>query len=341
MGRGGTFSEDDIRPRELMESLSAVPDIGHKREVLLSHSAEFVTIPCPACGGRTHRPEFVKNGFEYVGCEDCGLVFNNPRPDQTRLAEYYADNPLYAFWNEKIFLETEAVRKEKIFAPRVDRVVDLCRAHGIRGGTLLEVGAGYGTFAVEARSRRFFDRIIAVEPTGALAGTCVERGLETINLSYEDIDPAPLEVDVVVSFEVIEHLFAPDDFIDFCATALTTGGLLVLSFPNMDGFDTSLLREKSGSVGGEHINMFNDSSISALLARKGFRIVDLSTPGNLDAELVRKAALQGRCDLTAHPWLQRVLVTEWERLGQPFQTFLRENGLSSHMVVAAVKAEQE
>ncbi len=335
------FSEDDIRPAALMRNLSAVPDIGRKRADLLSRSAEFVTIDCPACGGGEHRAEFVKNGFAYVACQGCGLVFNNPRPDQAMLAEYYADNPLYDYWNNEIFLQTEAVRQEKIFAPRVDRVLEFCRAVNIKGGTVLEVGSGYGTFGVELRSRERFDRIIAVEPTEALAATCVERGLETISRSYEDIDARTIEADVVVSFEVIEHLFAPDDFVAFCARVLKPGGLLVLSFPSMDGFDTMLLREKSGSVGGEHINMFHAESITALLQRLGFRILDLSTPGHLDAELVRKAVLQGQLDLDRQPWLQKVLITEWGRLGQPFQAFLRENGLSSHMLVAAVKDDRK
>ena len=36
-------------------------------------------------------------------------------------------------------------------------------------------------------------------------------------------------------------------------------------------------------------------------------------------------------------FLQRVLIDEWERLGRGFQTFLAENGLTSHMWLAARK----
>ena len=105
----------------------------------------------------------------------------------------------------------------------------------------------------------------------------------------------------------------------------------------MDGFDNLVLGERSGSVGGEHINMFNRSSITALLTRRGFRPVHFSTPGFLDAELVRKAHLAGTVDLSGQPFLKRILVDEWEEKGGPFQDFLRGAGLSSHMFVAAVK----
>ena len=152
------FSVDDIRPDRLMQDLQKVPDIAAKRRQLLARQGEFVTVPCPACGERAAAPEFTKGGFPYVRCAGCDLVYNNPRPDQAMLAEYYRDNPLYAFWNEKIFLQTEPARLEKIFRPRVDRVLELCRENGIAGGTLLEVGAGYGTFCVEMKARGFFER---------------------------------------------------------------------------------------------------------------------------------------------------------------------------------------
>ena len=48
---------------------------------------------------------------------------------------------------------------------------------------------------------------------------------------------------------------------------------------------------------------------------------------------MREAALKGEVRLD--PFLNRVLVEEWERLGLPFQMFLAEQGLSSHMWLAA------
>ena len=55
----------------------------------------------------------------------------------------------------------------------------------------------------------------------------------------------------------------------------------------------------------------------------------------LDAELVREAALEGKVDLSADPFLKRVLLDEWDRLGAPFQKFLADNGLSGHLRILA------
>lgn len=338
-GREG-FSLEDIRPDKLMQGLDEVPDIGRKREVLRSRSAEFVNVACPACAGASFQEEFVKGGFRYVSCRGCSLVFNNPRPGPELLAEYYADNPLYEYWNREIFRQTEDARLQKIVMPRVDRVLELCREYQISGGTLVEIGAGFGTFCGEIQSRGHFKQVVAVEPDTTLAETCCQRGLQTVNRPYEQAELQDASAAAVVSFEVIEHLFDPGDFIAFCRRLLAPGGMLVLSFPNYDGFDIAQLGPLSGSVGGEHINLFNRRSITALLERNGFKLVSCETPGYLDAELVRKAVLEGALDLQGQPFLQQVLVDQWETLGRPFQRFLRENGLSSHMLIAAIRQGQ-
>jgi hypothetical protein len=83
------------------------------------------------------------------------------------------------------------------------------------------------------------------------------------------------------------------------------------------------------------VNLFHPASLSALVARHGFEVVEVATPGRLDAEFVRIATLEGRYDLRDQPFLQTVLIDEWDRLGWPFQQFLAEHGLSSHLWLAA------
>jgi hypothetical protein len=135
----------------------------------------------------------------------------------------------------------------------------------------------------------------------------------------------------VTSFEVIEHLFSPREFVERCAAVLRPGGLLMLTCPNVRGFDVEVLGEASATVDAEHLNYFHPRSLGALLERSGFTVVETQTPGRLDAELVRKKALAGEVSLD--PFLRRVLVDEWERVGDAFQDFLVANGLSSNMWV--------
>jgi SAM-dependent methyltransferase len=197
------------------------------------------------------------------------------------------------------------------------------------------VGAGYGTFCEEVVRAGGFARVIALEPEPHLAQTCRDKGLEVIEAPVER---AQIEggVDVVTNFEVIEHLFSPRAFLERCATLLKPGGQLIVTCPNVRGFDVETLGERSATVDAEHLNYLHPRSLGALLERCGFTVEESLTPGRLDAELVRKQALSG--DPALDPFLQRVLIDDWDRLGGPFQDFLADQGLSSNMWIMARRA---
>jgi SAM-dependent methyltransferase len=251
------------------------------------------------------------------------------------MAEYYANSENYAFWSTHIFPATDAVRRDKLHAGRLERVIALCGRHGVPTGTLVEVGAGYGTFGSLAVESGRFHRVVAIEPTPEMAAACRTAGLEVVESRIEDIDDDALAADVLVSLEVVEHLFAPKTFVARCAGLLRPGGLLILSCPNGEGFDIATLEAGSQAIDVEHVNLFNPRSIEGLLERNGFSDISVSTPGRLDAEIVRDAALKGDFDLSDQPFLRRVLIDEWETHGWPFQQFLAEAGMSSHMWVTA------
>jgi 2-polyprenyl-3-methyl-5-hydroxy-6-metoxy-1,4-benzoquinol methylase len=324
-----SLTEEEIRPERLREGQAERFAEDVRR--LLEKQDSFVEVPCPACGGGAAGVAFVKVGFSYRRCGDCWTLFISPRPTPAILKEYYATSENYEYWNRYIFPATEAARREKIFRPRVSRLEEICDHYEVPRGILLEVGAGFGTFCEEVRRRGRFERVLAVEPTPSLADTCRKRGLEVIEKPIEDVRLEGAKVDVIASFEVIEHLFSPKHFLDDCAAVLRPGGLLVLSCPNVDGFEISILGAASDSVDAEHLNYFNPASLSRLAETSGFKILEVTTPGELDAELVQKKVISGAIDISNRPFLRRVLIEDWNRTRAPFQRFLSESGLSSHM----------
>ncbi|MBP2676055.1 MAG: Methyltransferase type 11 [Deltaproteobacteria bacterium] len=328
--------ENEIRPDHLRKGQEERFAADVRR--LLERRGEFVFVPCPACGGREVLHEFTKYELPYVSCRSCRTLYINPRPTPGILEDYYAHSENYAYWNRYIFPASEGARREKIFRPRAVRLLNICRRYGVPRETLVEVGAGFGTFCEEITRLDHFRRLIAVEPTPDLAETCRRKGFEVIQKPVEQVCLGPSAVDAIASFEVIEHLFSPRDFLGACARMLTDGGVLVLSCPNGLGFEVGVLGAASDTVDVEHLNYFNPSSLSELLKSSGFRILEVTTPGELDAELVRKKVLQGECDLSGRPFLRRVLLEEWDRLGEEFQKFLSDNMLSSHMWLVARKS---
>ncbi len=330
---GSKLSEKELCPDELLAGQEAA--FGRDMALLRKRADGFIEVACPGCGSGIFHPAFEKYGFLYRICGNCATIYMSPRPSPAIMADYYAHSENYAYWAKNIFPASEASRREKIHKPWLERVVRLCDCHAIFRGTLLEVGPGFGTFAAVAAQSRAFSRVIAVEPTPEMALACRSRGVTVLEKRIEDITDDLEQVDVIVAFEVIEHLFNPGDFVQQCARLLAAGGLLVLSCPNGLGFDIATLGATSLAVDAEHVNLFNPDALSNLVRSAGFEILEVTTPGRLDAEFVREAALAGNFDLSEQPFLQRVLIDEWDRLGWPFQEFLAVNGLSSHMWLAA------
>lgn len=326
------LTEEQIRPARLMADKQRFVEMD--LAYLLARRDEWEMVNCPACAGGERRPFGEKLGFAYAECLACGTVYTSPRPSQATLQQFYASSQNYAYWNQYVFPTTEATRRERIFRPRARRLAEFVRRFGVDGGTLLEVGAAFGTFCEEVRGEGVFKRIIALEPTPELAQTCRHRGLEVQEVFVEDL-PNTLRADVVVAFEVIEHLYSPRVFLERCRQLLHASGLLVVTCPNVRGFDVSTLGMLSNTFDHEHLNYFHPDSLARLLQQCGYEVLDLQTPGELDGDLVRRHVLSGALCLEGQPLLKTVLLDRWEDLGYPFQQFLREHRLSSHMWAVA------
>lgn len=88
-----------------------------------------------------------------------------------------------------------------------------------------------------------------------------------------------LKFDTIISTEVIEHLYDPEGFIDFCKKILPPGGELILSTP-YHGYWKNLLLAILGKwdahLGpawrGGHIKFWSRDTLSKLLISKGFKL---------------------------------------------------------------------
>lgn len=324
------LSEHELCPDELLPGQEAA----FARDIARLHArGDTVRVACPACDADRPVPAFEKFGFAYQRCPVCRTIYMSPRPSEAALADYYTHSENYAYWAKHIFPASEEARREKIHKPWLERIISYVERFKVPRGALLEVGPGFGTFAALAAASGAFDRVVAVEPTPEMAAACRARGVEVIEERVEDAARDFDGASVVCAFEVIEHLFEPRRLVAALHALLVPGGLLVLSCPNGEGFDIAMLGARSLAVDPEHVNLFNPESLRLVAATAGFEVLTVHTPGRLDSEFVREAALKGEIELD--PFLQRVLIDEWERLGWLFQTFLAENGLSSHMWMAA------
>lgn len=328
------FTENDIRPLKFEEQkIQAHQD---DLEKFLENTDQFIQTTCIVCQSHQSQFEFSKYSCQFVKCVDCQMIYMNPRPTEEFLNNFYTHSKLYSFWNKFIFPASADVRRNKIFKPRVDRIIELVTKHNISTNTIIEAGAGFGLFCDEMNKLNIFNKVIAVEPGKDLALSCQKFNIETLNIGIEEIDTQDYSADVIASFEVIEHLFDPNVFLKACYKILNSDGLLVLSCPNYEGFDIQQLGVLSDSLDNEHMNMFSPKTLSQLLEKHHFEILEHQTPGELDAKIVRDKILNQSIEIK-DPFLRKVLIDDWDILGAPFQEFLKDQKLSSHLWIVAQK----
>ena len=313
---------NEIRPGAAMAGQAAYEQLDI--DWLSARSAGFVAVRCPACDGAVAEFLYFKRGMRQMRCPTCLTQYASPRPDAATLAEFYAQSKNYEYWAKYVFPASKEPRREKIFRPRAELTAELARRHGL-GGALVEIGSAFGLYLQEVQKLGTFGRLIGIEPTPDLAEVGRGLGFEIHHSSYEAVT-FDSQVSMISAFEVIEHLFSPEHFLRWCRSALQPGGIVLLTCPNIHGFDTLVLGADSGSVDHEHINMFNTESLPLLMGRCGFDVVEVCTPGLLDVEIVRESG----ADLG--PVLSRC--TD-ETRAAAFQRFLTENRLSSNMRVVA------
>ena len=318
--------EHEIRPEALLKrylELSAED----ARECFGDDSR--AAVECVACGGSDGSFQFEKHGFAYVRCAACGTLFQSPRPSSAAFEAFYRDSESSRYWAEVFFPSVAEIRREKMFRPRVDRLARICRERDIRVERLVDVGAGYGIFLDEWRAQFPHTGLLAVEPSASLARECRSKGLTVVEEIVENVTGHEGSADVVTCFEVLEHVHTPLEFVGVLKGLARAGGYVCVSTLCVDGFDLQMLWERSTQISPpHHINFLSVRGFERLFARAGLEDIVVTTPGELDVDIVRNGAERDPGILAGHRFLQAVLARD--STSGRFQEFLSANQLSSH-----------
>lgn len=327
------FKENDIRPDHLIK-------IGDKyfyedARFLKKNKKKFIKFDCPACNSKKKKFFFNKNSFKYYQCLNCETIYITPRPNEKLLNRFYANSKLYKFWNKYIFPASEKAREKKIFLPRAKKIISVIKKYKVKKNAIMDIGAGFGTFCKVMNKINFFKNVYALEPNPHNAENCRKKLIKTFNTSIEKINPKLLkDIDVVTSFEVIEHICYPRKFLKKINKVLKKNTILVFTCPNGLGFETIVLQKKADTFDHEHLNYFNPYSAKLMTEKCGFKVLEVLTPGVIDVDIVYNKFKQKKF-ITKDKFLLKVFENEDLKLN--FQNFLAKNKLSSHMWIIARK----
>ena len=326
------MKESEIRSRATHDRYLEL--VAADAERLASNTPVFETVPCPACDGRSYHTAFAKSGFTYVECETCETLYVNPRPSFAALVELYEQSPSTKYWVEEFFTPMAEPRRAKIFRPRASYVAT--RFPELATGRIGDIGAGFGLFLQELRQQWVAADMLAIEPSTDMAAILRGHGIPVLEQMLEHVAQGDAQFDLLTAFELFEHLHRPDEFLARVFDLLRPGGHLYMTTLNGHGFDIQLLWERSKSVSPpHHLNFVNPRSMTRLLERVGFEVVEVSTPGELDWDIIEGGWRAGQGD--PGRFFRTVATYGSAETKRALQDWVRDFGFSSHLRAVARK----
>lgn len=213
---------------------------------------------CPLCRSRTDRVAWREGAFTSYAC-DCGLSFTDPAPGP----------------GEVDF--TDDVHPDSFYALPAQRKADWLVRKGLQG-RLLEVGCGRGYF-LAAASRRGFE-IHGMEPHEERARDAESRlGVPIERTLLWDHRLEPSNYDVVFHIDLLSHFPDPAGALRTMAALLRPGGVLAFEVGILGGV-SRFWYHRIGYVGlRQHIYLYSERALAALLERAGLEIVAMDRFG--------------------------------------------------------------
>lgn len=177
------------------------------------------------------RPAFMQHDTtDLISCEGCGLLYRNPPPPKSAVADLYAQSRY-----EETCLRAEHQANRAEAARKILSVAQRLPYHSRkRRPRVLEIGCSAGGFLAEGLSLGW--DMLGIDQDKDAAAFCRDEGLPVFHGTVHDAELDPSSFDAVVIWNTFNQLHDPHPTLAAAARLLRNGGLLVLRVPNGNCF---------------------------------------------------------------------------------------------------------
>ena len=232
-------------------------------------------IDCPLCGSSVSHEMWRYEHFAFAQCPGCGLVYQNPQPLPGNLKERYDEEYFaYELENEESYCNLMKLALRDIDFDGVTAQISASRR------SFLDIGCATGRLISSLQDSGW--RVQGVE----ICQPSAEYGIRThqVPIHIGTLDSAEFGDDsfqVVHCSHLIEHLTDPNDFLVEVKRVLSPDGWLVLSTPNISGFQARLMGKKWRSAIADHLFLYSKKTLKRLLDKNGFEVVNIKSWGGI------------------------------------------------------------
>jgi SAM-dependent methyltransferase len=264
-------------------------------------------VACALCGGASFSPLWACGSgdeggrFAFSRCARCGLVQQNPQPLPQAVAARYGESYLrYEEANQFAYRDLELLALGDLgLEAEAAALFARARAEG-RRPRVLDAGCATGSLLDALRDAGWEPQ--GVELARELAG--YGEGRFNLPIFAGTLEAACFPAgrfELVHASHLIEHLNDPRSFLAEAARVTAPGGLLVVTTPNVDGFQARLLGSRWRSAIYDHLYLFSRRNLARLLEFEGFTVLRSVTWGGW-ARGLKPAFAKGPLDRLAKAW---------------------------------------
>lgn len=228
---------------------------------------------CPSCGAHsfstylTVKDHFLsKESFKLDICDNCQLLFTNPRPTLERIGDYYKSEEYVSHSSTKKGIINRVYGKVRSYTlkKKIALLQELTS-----GKDLLDIGAGTGHFLAKAKEAGF--HVLGLEPDqDARKVALSENGIELKDLSL--LHQLNQKFHAITMWHVLEHVYNLQEDLDKISSLLIQDGVLIVAVPNYTSFDAQHYKEYWAAYDvPRHLYHFSPKSIIPLVESKGLK----------------------------------------------------------------------
>jgi hypothetical protein len=217
-----------------------------------------------------------KNYFNYYRCQNCGLLYCKYYLDKNNLSKLYknmSDN----------MSDVEISNRVQTQNNYVKQIYNL----NLIDGDYLELGPDIGLFLRIILHQKKFSKLkefYLVEPnlqSHSSLKFLLNNKKFSLSENIDDFDYVPDNtISLAVAIHVIDHLLEPSLAISNIYQKLKKGGYFIIVIHNEKSLLAKMFRYKWPAYCVQHPQLYNKKSISILLNRQGFEIVNIKNTVN-------------------------------------------------------------
>lgn len=252
---------------------------------------EYLTA-CLACNS-THFEAYVQTiammhqnlpaTYNFDRCNDCGLVFLNPRVDEKELGQYYTASYLPYRTEEAWGKYASFVKQDqqKIDQARVKLLNKYCNLS--KQSRILDIGCGKPTFLASLQHSG---------QTNLMGLDFSEEGWKNDRDLYPNIDLRTGEIsdlgnekpmDVITMWHYLEHDYQPQLHLKTLLNYSNPSTRLIVEVPNFDSYTRKKFgKHWSGYHTPRHTALYSPKNMELMLKNSGWQVDEILTYGTLN-----------------------------------------------------------